>query len=192
MATNKVTLWNLAVGIVGGNSGGLIQSENEDSDLGDLCRAFWNEALDQSIIFLRPKETKAYVNIAETSDSPEMSDWTYAFDLPADYLDVIRYTDENDREANYPHDIVGEYIFSDVSDCYLYYVHKLDYDDTTKMSVSLRQLAVANLAVMIAPFYKPAMIPTAEAKLAKAEGRSADMDAWGQYEESVTSSADIT
>ena len=192
MPTNHVTLWNQAAAIVGGNAKGLIQSSVEESSIADYCRAFWNEAVDVSLIFLRPVEAIKFVNIAASSDTPENSDWTYIYDLPADYLDLIVYADDADRTQNNAFEIVGDYIFSDVNECYLKYLAKMDYEDTTKMSVGLRQLAVANLAVMIAPFYKPGMLQIAEGKLAKAEQRSSDMSTWHGYEEKVTSSADIT
>ena len=191
MATSKITLWNEAVGLIGGNAKGLILSVDEEGSLADHCRAFHREAVDRSITFLRPVEATKFVGITATSDTVAKSDWSYAFSLPADYLDLVKYTDEDDRTINTPFEIKGAYILSDTEDCYIEYIHKMDYEDTTEMSPFLKALIAANLAVMIAPFIKPAMLQIAEAKLARMEQRAGDMAQRHTYEEVVTSNADI-
>jgi len=183
MATSKVTLWNMAAGIVGGNAKGLILSEDSEGSLADHCLMFWDEAVDLSVEFVRPSRAKKYLNIPQTSDTVAKADWEYAFAIPADYVDLIQYTDVNDHTVNIEHEIIGNYIVSNEEDCYLYYLKKIDY---TVMNPSLRKLVAANLAVLIAPFIKPTMLSIAEAKLSVAEQRALDMEEDKEYVEEET------
>ena len=81
MAISKVNLWNIAVGVCGGAKSGLIQSEDDDTTVADLCREFWEESVDQALIYIKPKEASRYREIAETSDSPDDCDWSYVYKL---------------------------------------------------------------------------------------------------------------
>ena len=193
---SKVTIFNSACGIIGGNNKGLILSDNEEGSIADHCREFYEEAVDISVIWLRPYKYIAYKSIAYTSNTVAKSDWSYAYAYPSNVLELIKYTDENSRIAEYDYDIIDDgdgnkYIVSDQSDCYLHYIKKPNYDDTTTMGAMLRRLIAANLAVLIAPFVKPKMLQVAEAQLEKWETRTADMNASHIYVEEIESSADI-
>jgi len=195
MAIDKVTLWNLALGVIGGAKNGLISSELSEQDAADYCRAFWEEAVDQSIIALRPDEATSYYNCAEVdsddADYPEQPDWGYVFSLPSGYLDMVKYTNEDDRTANYEHKVIGEFILSDEPDCYIEYVHQIDYDDVAKMSPGLRKMIVAQLAVMVCPHYKPNMLVTAINNLAKEEAKSEELVYRHKYLPTTESILDI-
>lgn len=193
MAIDEVTLWNLALGIIGGADKGLISSTSSEQAAATHCRAFWDEAVEQSIDLLRPDEARKYYNCAEVdsddADYPENSDWSYVFSLPADYLDLIKMTDENDRTANYDHEIVGEFILTEESDCYIFYYFKLT--DVSKMSPGLRRMIVAKLALMIAPHYKPRMLDVAIKNHDRVEAKAEESIYRHKYIPTSESLADI-
>ena len=198
MATTKVTIWNMAVGIMGGNADGLILSADETGSVADHCREFWEEAVDTSLIYMQPIEATAYVDISESSDTPEAADWEYVYDLPADFLAMVHYTDETDRSVRYEYEIVGDYIYSNEDSCYIKYIQKMDYDTVSDMSIQLRRLCAANLAVMIAPFFKPQMLNAAYANLERTKIMALEENNDHIYEDTtesaygIESSADIT
>ena len=200
MAASKVLIYNMAAGIVGGNSKNLIASTTEESDIVTYCNQFYEESVDLTTVFIQPYRSRAYKTLSATANTIEKADWGYAYPLPSDYLEMINLTDENSRVADYPHDIIAyesggditQYIVSDESTCYIHYIKKMNYDNPVQMSVTFRRLVAANMAVLIAPFYAPKMLQMAEAQVEKWESRCADMNAGHVYIEEIVSSADIT
>ena len=177
MAITKVAVWNRALAIIGGSKKGMVISENDESEQAKWLRMFWEDAVDYVVTLRNWYEALTYVVLAETGDTIEKAEWDVAYTRPPDCLRIIRFTDICDQTKNYPYAELRNYILSNETTGYLYYVRNMDYDDVTQMSTGMRSVIAARLAFEVAGVFKPKMQPVAERAYETALIRAEEMNA---------------
>ncbi len=156
----KANIFNTAAAIIGGpNQSSYI--ENPDTDSSDQAiwmRTQWEDAVDHSIIMVKPSTARMMREISETADTVEASDYDYVYDRPNDCLEVERLSEQNDRTADYEYEEMGDYILSDYDADLLVFYKKLGYDATIDYTQGLGNVIAGRLAVLVTGIWKPEYI----------------------------------
>jgi hypothetical protein len=113
--TNAVAICNQAlVECGGGKDTETITALGDGTPTSDLCELIYTPVRKEMISRGYFEECIKYADCAESSFSGEMADWDYVFDLPSDYLKLIRQCHENSLETEYRSEVMQGYLFSNV------------------------------------------------------------------------------
>jgi len=116
MANEDLLMCNLGLAKLGGGKDTISISSLSDTDpTSVLLNRLFNPTRKRVIKRGNWQETTKYGEAAESSTyTGEYGDWDYVFDLPADYLLLIKQTHEDNLDTEYPCEVVDSQIFSNV------------------------------------------------------------------------------
>jgi len=158
MAADDVEICNLALARIGGGEDTrTISALGTSGDkTSELCDLLFNPTRKEVLKRLQPQECCEYEDLgSESSDTPEMAEWLYVFDLPDDFLHLIRQTDEQYHKLNYDCEVKLGYLFTntlsndDGDSAYIEYV--VDEDTVTVFSDETVKCITTKLAAELAP-----------------------------------------
>ena len=158
---NKEDVFNNAIAIFGGpNQTDYVENaDTDESDQAVWCRIAFPQALDFCAVEVGSKEFRKYYLLdTVTGDTVASADWEYVYSKPADFLQLVRLTDDGDLTKTYEHDERGGYIFTNDEDPYLDYIAKPDRDNTSSYSPGFANVVSARMAVMICGIWKKELI----------------------------------
>ena len=114
--TGRLEIFNMAILEMGGaDEVQLLTSATQVGDLADALRAAFPYARDKFIEDVRPVEAYKFAEWSETGDSPEVADWEYVCDIPADFIsfgDQVKEDNHNTIILNWQM-LEGEYFCTD-------------------------------------------------------------------------------
>ena len=147
---------NLSLDLVaGGRDAKVINSLTQGTKTAELCGRWYDTS--RIIVIKRGyfQECIDYAECEETSDDIEMADYDDAFDLPDDYLALIRQCHESSIESEYRCEVKGNYLLSnnytnDDGDA-AYIKYKWDNEDPDTYSEELIECIAVRLAANLAP-----------------------------------------
>lgn len=152
MAVDKVTIWNMAIGLLGGvDDDDIIQSEDSTSKAAKWCRQFWEQTVEYVASLGGFREFHEYAELSDDSSITEKSDWDYAYALPAGCIKFLYWTDEDDNTARYYEwERFGRHLLSDLDECYIKYVRRPLDTEIPTWTPEFRDAVATNLASRIA------------------------------------------
>lgn len=167
MAYSRTTLWNDAINLLGGDSGGIITSVDDTGDVAKWLRDQDQEACDYCVGLFDWLEATAFSEIAVVASAVQKADWEFAYSRPDGFLHIINFTNVDGRRLKVPYELMGKYILSDETPGYIKFVRRMSLTsvaDITLMSPALRHLVAKYLGTLVTPVFDSAMTVTAEAK----------------------------
>ena len=189
---SKETVFNEALTLIGGPSqtSYISNAETDDSQQAIWMRIVWDGALDFCAIDLKADEFTEYTDLDETTDSPEILDWGYAFDRPAGMIHLVRLTNEGDRTQTFKSGIIGKYIVCDEQTPFAEIIISPEGSDLTTWPPGFSQMVSARMAVKIGSIWKPEILSVAAA--AYNDARVEALAQRSVYEEPTEQWADIS
>jgi len=114
--TNAVAICNQGLLLVGGKKDAqVITSLGDGTPTSDACDLIYHPIRKTVIARGYFQETIKYGECAEnTTWSGEQADWEYVFDLPSDYIKLIRQCHEDSPETEYRSEVIQGKLFSNV------------------------------------------------------------------------------
>lgn len=112
--TNAVNICNKALAKMGGgrDNATTITALGDGTDTSDNCDLIYTSVRREVLKRMKPQECTYYAECEESSFSGEKADWEYVFDLPSNYLDMIKQCDEGDHTIEYAYEIIQGYLVS--------------------------------------------------------------------------------
>ena len=112
--TNAVNICNRALAKIGGGEKKVTITSLSDTDkTSALCYLLYTPARKTVLKRVKPQECSYYADLsAESSFTGEKAEWEYVFDLPDDYLTLVKQTSELDHKIEYPSQIKQGKLFT--------------------------------------------------------------------------------
>ncbi len=159
--TNAVSICNRALAILSGGDDTLTittlsGATGPEKKTSDLCALYYTETRREVLARMQPQECSYYADLgAESSFSGEKAEWLYVFDLPSDFLIVVRQCDEQYHMMEYNQEIMQGYLFTntysneDRDSAYILYVK--NETDASAFSDEVTKAIYTLLASKLAP-----------------------------------------
>lgn len=145
---SKVDIANVALGLVGQ---GVIVALSDSTENAKQCSRFIDESIRQVLRKGKWKGAQKPATLAQLTQVPDFK-WSYAYQLPGDYIRMIRFNDIDPTLVNIPvYDIVGKQIWTDESVAEMLYVCDLSAspNDIAAADADMTELFALNLAVKL-------------------------------------------
>lgn len=156
--TNAVNICNRAIAIIGGGRDLVrITALGDGTDTSDNCELLYTPARKEVLKRMQPQECLYYADLGdESSFSGEKAEWTYVFDLPDDYLHLVKQTNERYHRMEYRCEVIQNQLFTntltneDGDSAYIRYVK--NETDASIFSEETAKAIATLLASHLAPF----------------------------------------
>ena len=191
MSTSKEDIFNRALGLIGGpnQTSYIDNAETDDSTQAVWLRIVYPSALDYCAIDILEDTFTQYTDLDQTTDSPEILDWAYAFEKPPGMVHLVKLTDEGDRTQSFKRKIVGKYILCDELEPFAEYIFSPEGSDMSTWPPGFSSMVAARMGVEVGAIWKPKIIGFANARYEAA--RNEALEQRSVYEEPTEQWADI-
>ncbi len=114
--TNAVNICNRALTKIGGGIDTVtITSLSGTDKTSTLCNLLYTPARKTVLKRMKPQECSYYADLGdESSFSGEKAEWKYVFDLPDDYLTLVKQTDELSHKVEWPSEVKQGKLFTNI------------------------------------------------------------------------------
>lgn len=149
MAASEVSICNAALQLIKNTKS--ITALTQGTKEANACEVVFDELRDTMLECHNWNFATKRVQLARLADAPAF-EWDYQYQLPADYLRVVRLSENSDARDDCPYRIENGKVLSDASELYLRYVARVE--DPNLMPATFRtamsKLLASRLAVALA------------------------------------------
>ena len=149
MAASEVSICNAALQLIKNTKS--ITALTQGTKEANACEVIYDEMRDTMLECHNWNFATKRSQLSQLSDTPAF-EWDYQYQLPADYLRVVRLSQNSDARDHSPYRVENGKVMSDASELYLRYVARVE--DPNLMPATFRtalsKLIASRLAVALA------------------------------------------
>lgn len=117
----KTEIANLAIAHVGGN--GIATFGSEETEEGVQVNRWYDFALDETLKAMKPRSAEKRAALTQDATAPAFN-FSYRYQLPTDYVDLLEVNDRYAWERNWPYAIEDGYVLSNDATCEIRYIFR--------------------------------------------------------------------